>query len=122
MESVAYFSADRYKAKDQNKRDFDNDELSIMKELFLNALWENNYEKPKAKLRIRKTEDMTFLSLEGRGKLKGEVLWYFGVTDDGRSEYEIHRNIYYEFIRSVLALHIQREIKAAESKKKEDKP
>ena len=122
MEELEYFTACHYRNKDMNIMDFDDAVLSNMKEILAEALWTNRNVKPLVKARIRKREGWSFLTLEGRGELKGKFSLHHGITDEGMKEYDVHRILYSEFIKHLLTSHIQREIDDVKKKEKEDKP
>lgn len=130
VEVLSYEAARHFRNKDENKSISDDAVVSILKEVLADALWFEGYssfrvvgcKKPLVKARIKQRDGWSYLTLEGRGKMKGKFHMHYGITSEGMTEYEIHRNIYYGLIRDLLSSHIQRGIEDVRNKEKEDKP
>ena len=122
VEDLSWETAWHFKEKDMNKSDYDDAVVTSLKEVLADALWIDRFKKPLVKARIKQREEWSYLTLEGRGEMKGKFHMHHGITNYGMSEYEIHRNLYYGLIRELLTAHIQRGIEDVRNKEKEDKP
>lgn len=127
---LSYDDMWHFRDKDMNKSDSDDAVVTILKEVLADALWFEGYssfqvvrcKKPLVKARIKQRDGWSNLTLEGRGEMKGKFHMHYGITSEGMTEYEIHRNLYYGLIRDLLSSHIQRGIEDVRNKEKEDKP